>query len=92
MSPRRSRLPFEMDYAPAPELVVLDELGPRSAEELTARAPAPRPLPPRVPPPLSTIELAWSLGDEWLEPYLAVAIDRLGGFRPILHRAFGAPP
>jgi hypothetical protein len=93
MSPRRSRIPFEQDYAPAPELVVVDEAVDQAVDAIPrAYARPPRPLPPRVAPPLSTLELAWSLGDEWLEPYFAVAIDRHGGFRPILARAFGAPP
>lgn len=80
MSPRRKRAPAELDY-PAPYVLELVE---ERVAELEASPPE---LPVREPIPLSTIELAWSLEDTWIEPYLARSIAISGGFRPILDRA-----
>lgn len=96
MSPRRGgRPPFsgiERDNQRTFELVVDEERRATPAAELDARKPWRRPLPEAEAPPLSTLELAWHYDDVWLEPYLSIAVERAGGFRPILERAYGAMP
>jgi hypothetical protein len=88
---RRRRLvsvdSLELDYAPAPELVLEAWL---PAAALEARRPAPE-LEPRAPVPLDVIELAWSHAGElpFLEAYVARSVRLAGGFRPTLERAFG---